>query len=337
MSGRHCSAVSWHYLGVVRRPTTIAFSAVLGLAAGCGQSATGVEIAVRLGQLEYDELRFQLTQSAPATTDSGMAQTIVDPATNGRYVGPFRPGDQSVIVYVADELDGAPVRCAASALRAGAVVGTGVRDVTIERGKLKHVEIVMGSATDGPSRGTGGAAGGSVGGAAGAAGAPATGAAGAAGAPATGAAGTAAPPTTGVAGSGGSPVRTPNGGACNIGAECVSGFCADGVCCESDCRMSCRSCALPESKGLCRPVPLNTPDPRGMCMDKGPASCQTNGLCDVAGRCADYAAGTTCAPAACSSKDEVVQARVCDGAGKCEAEVKVKCAKPSLCTSGVCS
>jgi len=255
-----------------------------------------------------------------------MAQTIVDPATNGRYVGPFRPGDQSVIVYVADELDGVPVRCAASALRAGAVVGTGVRDVTIERSKLKHVEIVMGSATDGtPVRGTGGAAG-----------APATGS-GSGGMPDTGAGGAAGTPATGAAGSGGGMSATPNGGACNVGAECVSGFCADGVCCESDCRMSCRSCALPDARGLCRPVPLGTPDPRGMCMDKGPASCQTNGLCDVAGRCADYAAGTLCAPAACSSKDEVVQARVCDGAGKCEAEVKVKCAKPSLCTSGVCS
>ena len=346
MSGRHCSAVSWHYLGVVRRRTTIAFSAVLGLAAGCGQSATGVDIAVRLGQLEYDELQFQLTQSAPGTTDSGMAQTLVDPATNGRYVGPFRPGDQSVIVYVADELDGVPVRCAASALRAGAVVATGVGDVMIERSKLKHVEIVMGSATDGtPVTGAGGAAGATATGAAGSGSgsgsggsAPATGAAGAAGAPTTGTAGSGGSmPATGAAGSGGSTVGTPNGGACNVGAECISCFCADGACCESDCRMSCRSCALPDARGLCRPVPLGTPDPRGMCMDKGPASCQTNGLCDVAGRCADYAAGTSCAPAACSSKDEVVQARVCDGAGKCEAEVKVKCAKPSLCTSGVCS
>ena len=187
-------------------------------------------------------------------------------------------------------------------------MGTGVGDVTIERSRVKHVEIVMGSAADPvPTTGVGGAAG-----------APTTGVGGAAGAPATG-------------------VGTPNGGACNIGEECVSGYCADGVCCESDCQMACRSCALPESKGLCRPVALGTPDPRGMCADKGPASCQTNGLCDVAGRCADYAAGTSCAAAGCSNRDEVVEARVCDGAGKCEPEVKTKCAKPSLCSSGVCS
>ena len=297
--------MSWHYLGVVQSRRAIAFGAVLGVVAGCGQSATGLEIAVRLGQLDYDELRFQLTHSAPGTTNGSVPQTIVDPATKGRYVGPFRPGDQSVVVYVSDELDGVAVRCEASALRAGAVVGTGVRDVTIERSKIKPVEIVMGSATE-PT--------------------PPTGAGGAAGAPATGA-----------GGSGGGSAGAPNGGACNIGAECVSGFCADGVCCESDCRMACRSCALPDSKGLCRPVALGTPDPRGMCMDKGPASCQTNGLCDVAGRCAEYAAGTPCAPAGCSNMDEVVQARVCDGAGKCEPEVKMKCQKPSLCVSGVCS
>ena len=275
------------------------------MAAGCGQSATGVEIAVHLGQLEYDELRFQLTQSAPGTTNSDVPQTLVDPATNGRYVGPFRAGDQSVIVYVPDELDGVAVHCAASALRAGVVVGSGVGDVMIARGRIKQVDIVMASAVE-PM--------------------PATGAGGAAGAPATGA-----------GGSGGSSVATANGGACNIGAECVSGHCADGVCCESDCQMACRSCALPESKGLCRPVALGAPDPRGMCADKGPASCQTNGLCDVAGRCAEYAAGTLCAPAGCSNRDEAVQARMCDGAGKCGPEVKMKCPPPSQCISGVCS
>jgi hypothetical protein len=298
----------------------IAFGALLGVAAGCGQSATGVEISVRLGQLEYDELRFQLTQSAPGTTNGGVPQIVVDPATKGRYVGPFRPGDQSVLVYVSDELDGVAVHCEVSALRAGVVVGSGAGDVMIARSRIKPVEIVMASAAE-PMPGTG------AGGAAGAP-APGTGAAGATGTPA---------PATGAGGSGGSGVATPNGGACNIGAECVSGFCVDGVCCESDCRMACRSCALPESKGLCRPVPLGTPDPRGMCMDKGPASCQTNGLCDVAGRCADYAAGTLCAPAGCSNKDEVVQARVCDGAGKCEGEVKVKCAGSGQCVSGLCS
>jgi hypothetical protein len=262
-------------------------------------------------------------------------QIIVDPASNGRYVGPFRPGDQSVIVYVADELDGVAVHCAASALRAGAVVGAGAGDVTIERRRIKQVEIVMGSTTEPvPTTGAGGAAGAPV---TGAAGAPATGAAGASGAPATGAAGAAGAPATGAAGSGASGGGLSNGGACNVGAECVSGHCVDGACCESDCRMACRSCALPDSKGLCRPVPLGTPDPRGMCSDKGPASCQTNGLCDVAGRCAEYSAGTPCAPAACSNKDEAVQARVCDGAGKCEPEVKTKCPEQSVCNSGVCS
>jgi hypothetical protein len=304
----------------VQRFTAIALGALLAVTTGCGQSATGIEIEVRLGQLDYDELRFQLTQSAPGTTNSGVTQTIVDPATKGRYVGPFRPGDQSVIVYVSDELAGVTVRCAASALRAGAVVGTGVGDVTIERSRIKQVEIVMGSAVEPtPTTGAGGAAGTPV---------PSTGAGGAAGAPM---------PTTGAGGTGGSSIAAPNGGACNVGTECVSGHCVDGVCCEADCRMACRSCALPESKGLCRPVPVGTPDPRGMCMDKGPASCQTNGLCDVAGRCAEYAAGTPCAQAECSNTDEVVQARVCDGAGKCEPEVKMKCPKPSQCTSGVCS
>ena len=44
--------------------------------------------------------------------------------------------------------------------------------------------------------------------------------------------------------------RRASGEACSVGAECLTGWdCADGVCCESECQMSCRSCALPSSEG----------------------------------------------------------------------------------------
>src|SRR5204863_6889941 len=116
---------------------------------------------------------------------------------NGRYQGPFSPGDQDVVIYLRDDLGGSQLHCEATALRGGAVVGTGAGDVTAARGEMKDVDIFM-------------------------------------------------------TGAGATPGRA-NGEACSLDAECLTGHCADGVCCESDCKMGCRSCALADSKGLCRP------------------------------------------------------------------------------------
>lgn len=148
------------------------------------------------------------------------------------------------------------------------------------------------------------------------------------------------PPPTGTGGTGAPPPPgNANGQTCSVGMECLSGHCSDGVCCEEECNKGCRSCALPDTKGLCRPVAEGTPDPRGMCNDKGASSCQTNGLCGVAGDCAVYPAGTECAPADCADTDKfVVPARTCDGAGRCQDSMmmKMKCPEPSRCAGGIC-
>ena len=68
---------------------------------------------------------------------------VVDPATAGRYQGPFQPGDQDVLVYLRDDLDGSQLHCEASALRAGAVVDSGASDVTVVGGEMKDVDIFM--------------------------------------------------------------------------------------------------------------------------------------------------------------------------------------------------
>src|SRR5439155_20958674 len=121
-------------------PFSIGVAISIGLAAavaGCGGQETGAHVYVRLGQLRYDELQLGVTR--PAT-----GETIVDPATAGRYVGPFRPGDQDTIIYLADALDGSQLRCEATALRAGMPVGAGAADMLVARGTIKGVEIVMG-------------------------------------------------------------------------------------------------------------------------------------------------------------------------------------------------
>lgn len=53
------------------------------------------------------------------------------------------------------------------------------------------------------------------------------------------------------------------GKACQNGTECSTGFCADGVCCESACKGTCESCAL-ANKGKCEPIPDGT-DPEKEC------------------------------------------------------------------------
>jgi hypothetical protein len=242
--------------------------------------------------LQFDELRVGVTR--PAT-----GETVVDPATAGRYVGPFRPGDQDAIIYLADALDGSQLHCEATAFRAGAAVASGGADMLVARGTIKDVEIVMNAA-------------------------------GAPNPPGDPPNPPPDPPTDG---------KKATGTACSLDAECLTAHCVDGVCCESDCQTACRSCALPDSPGLCRPVPGGAQDPRGKCADKGAASCQSTGLCDVGGDCAVYPAGTVCQAGGCSGNGkDVMPTRVCDGAGKCgDGEKAMHCAEGTSCVAGVCS
>ena len=85
--------------------------AAAAAAAGCSRQETGAHVYVRLGQLQFDELQLGVTRTATG-------ETVVDPATAGRYQGPFQPGDQDAIIYLADTLDGSQLRCQATALAA---------------------------------------------------------------------------------------------------------------------------------------------------------------------------------------------------------------------------
>jgi hypothetical protein len=43
-----------------------------------------------------------------------------------------------------------------------------------------------------------------------------------------------------------------NGNTCRTGSQCISGFCADGVCCESTCDQQCYSCNQLYTRGVCK-------------------------------------------------------------------------------------
>ena len=79
------------------------------------------------------------------------------------------------------------------------------------------------------------------------------------------------------------------GGLCSRDSDCLTGHCADGVCCNTACTGPCVSCALPGHLGTCSPVPVGARDPHGVCVDQGAPSCGHDGTCDGLGGCSLYA------------------------------------------------
>jgi hypothetical protein len=122
-----------------------------------------------------------------------------------------------------------------------------------------------------------------------------------------------------------------NGKACTGNSDCASGNCNDGVCCKTDCNMTCFSCALPGNAGVCMPAPVGS-NPRSSCPDEGASSCGRNGVCDGAGNCQKYAAGTICQDASCVARQSVLASR-CSADGVCVAGQMRSCA-PYLCDVG---
>jgi len=62
---------------------------------------------------------------------------------------------------------------------------------------------------------------------------------------------------------------------CGAGTECLSGFCADGYCCNTACTSNCKACNLTGQAGQCGNVPAGTED--GTCT--GASACDGLGGC----------------------------------------------------------
>lgn len=133
------------------------------------------------------------------------------------------------------------------------------------------------------------------------------------------------------------------GGKCTSAAECNSGFCVDGVCCQEACQETCASCGRGVNAGLCTGYDAGT-DPEGECAgsvmgadgggaptdaaadaatinapDGGivakPSTC--GGLCSGMKACAAFAdAGTSCGTPFCNSRKDLASP-ICDGRGFC--------------------
>jgi hypothetical protein len=129
--------------------------------------------------------------------------------------------------------------------------------------------------------------------------------------------------------------RRPIAAVCTTAAECESGHCVDGVCCESDCTDVCRSCKLPEREGRCAPVAAGQPDPRSGCNRETPESCGFDGTCNGAGGCRRHPAGTVCGAAGCISATDRMLPGTCDGNGGCSPSRSQSCV-PFACADGAC-
>ncbi len=123
--------------------------------------------------------------------------------------------------------------------------------------------------------------------------------------------------------------RKPLGAACTVGDDCNSSICAQGICCSSDCKGTCESCALPGAAGTCTPVPAGD-DPLDQCADSGRVSCGTDGTCDGRRACRLYGSGSVCQDPTCSGATGTAQGR-CDGAGSCLVGPPVVCGTCTAC------
>jgi hypothetical protein len=109
-----------------------------------------------------------------------------------------------------------------------------------------------------------------------------------------------------------------DGDACDVGRECGSGFCADGVCCNIACDAKCQSCAIPGKEGTCTLAPPGT-DPRRDCGHGGPC----DDVCGLGGLCKSRV-GEVCQPAACTEDGTgvIAEATCATEGGSCPTTVE---------------
>ena len=161
------------------------------------------------------------------------------------------------------------------------------------------------------------------------------------------------------------------GQACSGGAMCATGLCVDGVCCLTDCKGTCMSCAVSGSAGTCSNVPAGLPDASASIPCTGSSKCDGKGACTLAagqpckaggectsGHCVD---GVCCAsactgtckscsvagsPGVCANvpqnKPDTSASipcggtKTCDGAGACKAAAGQPCAGGAACGGSHC-
>lgn len=125
------------------------------------------------------------------------------------------------------------------------------------------------------------------------------------------------------------------GAGCGAAAECTTGACVDGVCCENTCGGTCMACSQSKTgsaDGLCRAV-ANGTDPDSECPAQAASTCGTDGSCNGAGACRMYSASTACGTASCNG-NSYVPGGTCSGSGSCTPGTGTPCGAYACTTSG---
>ncbi len=113
-----------------------------------------------------------------------------------------------------------------------------------------------------------------------------------------------------------------DGSACVASADCQSGVCADGFCCNEPCTESCRACNVAALEGTCTIVATPVRGNRTACE----TTLACSGVCDgVSPDCQLEGAETACRAAFCQSGWSYPTS-VCDGAGHCPYVTPTECA-----------
>jgi hypothetical protein len=124
------------------------------------------------------------------------------------------------------------------------------------------------------------------------------------------------------------------GEACNAGTGCTSGFCVDGLCCDTACAGQCEACDVAGREGSCSPATGVPEGSRAECASDATV-CGT-AFCDGVQRTACVFPGNNleCTPRTCTD-DVVSYAAFCDGAGQCAPPRARPCA-PFKCAGDIC-
>lgn len=153
------------------------------------------------------------------------------------------------------------------------------------------------------------------------------------------------------------------GQTCALGTDCLSGNCADGVCCNTSCPGACEACNVTGSVGTCSAVPAGAAGKGcGLFTCSGTSACATS--CTTDATCASnaYCNGSVCLPqllkgVACSRTRQCATGACVDGvccdstcSGTCDTCAKAlgatadgtctvlpKTAAPAACAPGRCS
>jgi MYXO-CTERM domain-containing protein len=112
----------------------------------------------------------------------------------------------------------------------------------------------------------------------------------------------------------------PLGTQCNDAHQCATGFCTDGVCCDSACDGQCQACS---AEGKCAPTKGAPIAGRKACAGD-PEQC--GGSCDGVNvdECRYPSSGTVCAETCDASRGQAKRA-TCDGKGSCAAPKTTSC------------